>query len=279
MDSYIQMNISQILNLKLEINQHICNLKMKNCIIIDDESKARSLLRNMLADITEDVRVLAECDDLPSGVKAIKKFKPEIVFLDIEMPGHSGLEILDYFEEDEITFDIVFTTGYSEYAIQAFKLSAIDYLLKPINPEMLKNTISMILKKSKQDKVIEYKALQENLGTNKDISDKCIIVNLSNSTRFIKVKDIIMLHAEGSYCELHLKGGEKLLASKNLKYFEERLYDIPFFFRSHKSYIINLKTVQEYNRSENNVVLEEKISGMISSDKSDVFLEKMESLH
>lgn len=251
---------------------------MKNCIIIDDESKARSLLRNMLADITEDINVSAECDDLPSGVKAIKKFKPDIVFLDIEMPGHSGLEILDYFEEDEISFDIVFTTGYSEYAIQAFKLSAIDYLLKPINPEMLKNTISMILKKSKHEKVYEYKALQENLGANKDNTDKCIIVNLSNSTRFIKVREIVMLQAEGSYTNIFLQNGETLLTSKNLKHFEERLQGISFLFRSHKSFIINLKKVFEYNKSDNEVILQDKIRGMISSDKSDVFLEKMESL-
>jgi two-component system LytT family response regulator len=252
---------------------------MKTCIIIDDENKARSLLKHMLADITSEIDILADCDDLPSGVKAIKKHKPDIVFLDIEMPGHSGLEILDYFEDEEITFEIVFTTGYSEYAIQAFKLSATDYLLKPINIELLKNTIEKILKKNNQSKIVEYRALQENITQYKDISDKCIIVNLSNSTRFIKVKDIIMLQAEGSYCKLYLHGGEKLLASKNLKYFEERLIDIHFFFRSHKSYIINLKTVLEFNKSELNVLLSENINGMISTDKSEQFIEKMEMLH
>ena len=251
---------------------------MKTCIIIDDERKARSLLRNMLADITADLTILADCDDLPSGVKAIKKHRPDIVFLDIEMPGHSGLEILDYFEEEEVNFDLVFTTGYSEYAIQAFKLSAIDYLLKPINPIALKDTIDLIFKKGKQGKTIEYRALQQNLSHNSEPNDKCIIVNLSQSTRFIKVRDIIMLHAEGSYTEIFIKGNGKLLASKNLKYFEERLEQIPFFYRSHKSYLVNLKCVLEYNRSDNAVTLEEKLDALVSSDKSDVFLEKMEQL-
>lgn len=251
------------------------NRNTKSCIIIDDESRARSLLRNMLADTNPEIEILAECDDLPSGVKAIKKLKPNLVFLDIEMPGHSGLEILDYFEDEEIDFNIIFCTGYSEYAIQAFKLSATDYLLKPLNPDQLKESVDRFLK-STEKKVVEYRSLQENLSSTS--TDKCIVVNLSNSTRFLKVKDIIMLKAEGSYCELYLAGGEKLLTSKNLKYFEERLLEIPYFFRSHKSYIINLKTVQEYNKGENLVILQEKINGMVSNEKSESFLEKMESL-
>lgn len=251
---------------------------MKTCIIIDDENKARLLLRNMLADVSPEINILTDCDDLPTGVKAIKKYKPDLVFLDIEMPGHSGLEILDYFEDEEITFEIIFCTGYSEYAIQAFKLSATDYLLKPLNPNMLKESVDRFLKKSPDSKVVEYRALQENISKYSDASDKCIVVNLSNTTRFVKVKDIIMLRAEGSYCELYLSGGEKLLTSKNLKHFEDRMSDIPFFFRCHKSYMVNLKKVIEYNKSENNILLQEKVNGMVSSEKSDVFLEKMELL-
>jgi two-component system, LytTR family, response regulator len=251
---------------------------MKNCIIIDDENKARQLMRNMLADMCPDINVLTDCDDLPSGVKAIKKLKPDLVFLDIEMPGHSGLEILDYFEDEEITFEIIFCTGYSEYAIQAFKLSATDYLLKPLDPQMLQESVQRFLKKNNDDKVIEYRALQENIGKHADAGDKCIVVNLSGSTRFIKVKDIIMLQAEGSYCELYLQGGEKLLTSKNLKHFEERLVNIPFLFRSHKSFMINLKKVIEYNKSENNVLLQDKVNGMVSTDKAELFMTKMEEL-
>ncbi len=251
---------------------------MKTCIIIDDENKARQLLRNMLADVSPEITVLTDCDDLPSGVKAIKKFKPDLVFLDIEMPGHSGLEILDYFDDEEINFEIIFCTGYSEYAIQAFKLSATDYLLKPLNPNTLKDSVDRFLKKNNVHKVVEYRALQENISKNAHADDKCIVVNLSSTTRFIKIKDIIMLRAEGSYCELYLVGGEKLLTSKNLKHFEDRMTEIPFFFRCHKSHMINLKKVIEYNRSENAIILQEKMTALVSSEKSDVFLEKMELL-
>lgn len=252
---------------------------MKTCIIIDDESKARSLLINMLQDIAPTINILADCDDLPKGIKAIKKLNPDIVFLDIEMPGHSGLSILDFFDEDEINFDIVFTTGYSEYAIQAFKLSATDYLLKPINPELLQKTVEKILKKDEKNKIENYKALQENIVNTYDSNDKCIIINLTGSTRFLKIRDIMMLEAEGSYCKIHLKNKETLIASKNLKYFEERLIGFNNFFRCHKSHIINLKYVVEYNKSNSEVNLENKLTAMISSEKTELLLEKMEHLN
>jgi two-component system LytT family response regulator len=106
-------------------------------IIVDDENKARQLLRAMLSDLCPNVEVVADCDDLPNGVKAIKRHSPDLVFLDIEMPGHSGLELLDFFNDDEVNFNIIFTTAYDHYAIQAFKLSAVDYLLKPLSPKDL----------------------------------------------------------------------------------------------------------------------------------------------
>jgi two-component system, LytTR family, response regulator len=251
---------------------------MKKCIIIDDENRARLLMRNMLAEMCPEINVVDECDDLPSGVKAIKKLKPDLVFLDIEMPGHSGLEILDYFEDEELTFEIIFCTGYSEYALQAFRLSATDYLLKPLDPEMLKAAVQKFLKRNNSDNVVAYRALQENTAKNADTGDKCIVVNLAGSTRFVKVKDIIMLAAEGSYCQLHLSNGEKLLTSKNLKHFEDRLTEIPFFYRCHKSYMINLKKVTEYNKSDNSVMLHDKLNGLVSADKSETFLHKMETL-
>ena len=184
-----------------------------------------------------------------------------------------------FLNEQEINFDIVFVTGYSEYAIQAFKLSAIDYLLKPLNPDQLQQTINKLDRKDGRQKQQEYKALQHNIAYNQDVQDKCIIVNLSNSTRFIKVKDIVYLSAEGSYCNLFLKNQEKLLASKNLKYFEERLTDFPQFFRCHKSYIINLKEVKEYNKSEQTIFLDYKQTALLSADKSDIFMSKMEALN
>ncbi|HRB23815.1 MAG TPA: LytTR family DNA-binding domain-containing protein [Chitinophagaceae bacterium] len=250
----------------------------KTCIIIDDENMARALLRNVLQDVAPNVTILAECDDLPNGIKAIKKHNPDIVFLDIEMPGHSGLSILDFFNEEEVNFDIVFTTGYSEYAIQAFKLSAADYLLKPINPDMLQQTVERIFKAEEKNRLVNYKTLQDNLKGSTDANDKCIVVNLTGVTRFIKVKDIAMLEADGSYCRLYLKNDEKITSSKNLKYFEETLSGLPNFFRSHKSNIVNLKYVTEFNRAEGEIFLEHSLKAMLSTDKIDLLIEKMKQL-
>lgn len=120
-------------------------------IIIDDEKRARLNLTLLVEEYCKNVEVVAECENLPEGVKAIRKHQPDLVLLDIEMPGHSGLELLDFFDENDVKFKIIFTTAYHEYALQAFKFSAIDYLLKPINPEELSNAISRVEKQKSND--------------------------------------------------------------------------------------------------------------------------------
>lgn len=248
-----------------------------SCVIVDDEIHARELLEEMLKDVDPEMEVLATCDDLPSAVKAINKYKPQIVFLDIEMPGQSGLELLEYFNEDEINFEIVFTTGYSEYAIEAFKLSAADYLLKPLDVNSLRKTLNRICKQDFSDSKTTIQSLKNNLVENQ-ASEKIISIHLSNHTRFVKLKDIKMLQAEGSYCKIFLNDNTQILASKNLKHFEEKLQSAPFFFRSHKSYIVNLKTVKEIQKSENELRLEGNIVGLISNERFEMFLECIENL-
>jgi two-component system, LytTR family, response regulator len=250
---------------------------MLTCIIVDDENKARMLLRNMLPTTGVAIEILAECNSLAEGIKAIRTHKPNIVFLDIEMPMQSGIEILNYFGEEEVTFDIVFTTGFSEYALQAFKLSATDYLLKPINPLELKATVERIVSKKERDALASYKALYQNLSISKDAEDKCLTVFLNNATRFVKLRDIIMLHADGAYTAIHTQVGEKLVASRNLKYFEERLEPYVQFMRCQKSFIINVNKVIEFSKSEGEIVLENSLTAQISADKHDLFLEKMKA--
>ena len=106
-------------------------------IIIDDEKQARVSLSLLLQENCPEIEVADQCENLPQGVKSIRKHRPDVVFLDIEMPGHSGLELLEFFDEKEIEFSIIFTTAYNDFAVQAFKLSALDYLLKPIDMETL----------------------------------------------------------------------------------------------------------------------------------------------
>src|SRR5688572_32935140 len=137
---------------------------MYSCVIIDDENKARVLLRAMLERYAPDLNILADCNDLPTGVKAIKKLKPDLVFLDIEMPGYSGLELLDFFDEDELTFDVIFITAYIEYAIQAFRFSAIDYLLKPLQQQQLIDAVERLVMKSEKQRTNLLEASKSNLN-------------------------------------------------------------------------------------------------------------------
>lgn len=220
-------------------------------IIIDDEQPARNLLRGLLNTYCPQVDILAECIDLPNGVKAIRKLKPELVFLDIEMPGHSGLELLEFFNEDEVDFSIVFTTAYNQYAIQAFKLSAVDYLLKPIEPEELENAVERYEKLAARSKV-PYSVLKENL---KPQSAKKLAVPEGNAIKFIELDSIIYCKADSSYTEIHFADGSKMVISRTLKNIEETLDGDESFFRCHKSYLINMKYAIEYVKSDGGYLL------------------------
>lgn len=239
-------------------------------IIIDDELRARTLLKGLLGEFCKEVEVVADCDDLPNGVKAIRKHRPDLVFLDIEMPGHSGLELLEFFNDEEVNFSIVFTTAYNQYAVQAFKLSAIDYLLKPIEPGELENTIARYKKRNVNERV-STDLLKESLkgnGANK------IAVPTGNGTRFIELSTIIYLRAENTYTEILTNDDKKILVSRTLKNFEDALSNNPKFFRSHKSYIVNTDYITDYVKSDGGyLVLNKKYEVSIASDKVQDFLE------
>jgi two-component system, LytTR family, response regulator len=220
-------------------------------LIIDDEKKARQLLQVILKENHPQLTICGMCEDLPSGVRAIKMHQPDLVFLDIEMSGHSGLDLLEFFNEDEVNFSIVFVTAYNEYALQAFKLSAIDYILKPINPEHVANAVAKFSKQqNKQVKLIE--TLRQNLIPEED---KKIAIPNRESIIYITPKDILYVKADGAYSVFYLISGQKHMLSRNLKYVEEMLKSFTFIKRCHKSYIVNLKHVASYNRGENKLIL------------------------
>ena len=243
-----------------------------NAIIVDDETKARKMLNAMLADLCPEVEVLAECDDLPNAVKAIKRLSPQLVFLDIEMPGHSGLEILEFFSEHEIDFHIIFTTAYDYYAIKAFKLSAVDYLLKPISPVDLKEAVSRASKRENTSTGSLVK-LRENLQP--EATKKLAIPQL-NGFRFIDHSEILYLKGERAYATIWLKDGSTILASRNLKYFEDLLQPNQSFFRCHRSYLVNLNHVIEYVRTDGgNLILQGGKQVSVAVDRLPILLERL----
>lgn len=237
-------------------------------VIIDDEEMARTLLQGMIAEYCDTITIVDLCKDLPTGVKSIRKNKPDLVFLDIEMPGHSGLELLDFFDESEIDFSIIFVTAYNRYAIQAFKLSAVDYLLKPIESDDLIQAISLF---SKQKHKINISVLKENLSGK---SNKIALHNVS-SISFIDLDLILFFKADGSYTEVFLKDGKTILASKSLKHFENILIDNEQFYRCHKSYIVHLKYITEYIKSDGGSLKVNSHEIGVSPDKISNLLEKL----
>ncbi|MDQ8005739.1 MAG: LytTR family DNA-binding domain-containing protein [Pedobacter sp.] len=242
-----------------------------DAVIIDDEKRARVNLALILNEYCPDVNIVAECENLSQGVKAIRKLQPQIVLLDIEMPGHSGLELLDFFDESEINFSIIFTTAYNEYAIKAFKFSAVDYLLKPIVPEELADAILRI--KKQQLKTQNYGLLKENVN---NVYLGKIAVPSGSSLVFLDMEKIVFIKGEGAYSEINMEDGTKHMISRNLKNFEDIFKENPIFFRPHKSYIVNLSHVSSYNKSEGgSLFLNNKVSVPISSDKSQIILDKI----
>jgi two-component system, LytTR family, response regulator len=248
---------------------------MITSIIIDDESKARIVLNAILEQYCPDIQVVEQCSDLPSGIKAIKKHRPNIVFLDIEMPGHSGLEILEFFLPEEINFSIIFTTAYNEYALQAFKFSAIDYLLKPIQHLQLIEAIERFKRKENAIQQLQLQTLQRNLTT--PINDeKRIVVPIGQVYKLLNPKEIKMIKGEGAYSEIFLEDGSTIVASKNLKHFEDILQPISCFFRCHKSYLVNIHFVVEYVKSDGGyLTIKGGQFANISGDKIDIFLAKL----
>ncbi|MFT4683826.1 MAG: two-component system LytT family response regulator [Saprospiraceae bacterium] len=240
-------------------------------IIIDDESKARNLLGILIQENCPKITQIFEAKDLLSGVEIIKKETPNIVFLDIEMPEHSGLEILNFIEKDVLNFEIIFTTAYSEYAIQAFQLSAIDYLLKPIRPSQVKEAvdkaIQLIGKSQINSRLEELKNSLTSSNFNK------IGLPVSDGIKFVCFEDIIMMEADGMYTKISTKTENEILISKPLKHFVGLLKNIPAFYKPHRSFLINLKYITQYVKSDGGYIVMENGKGVsISKEKKEEFL-------
>ena len=235
-------------------------------IIIDDEAKARRIMQLFLEEYCPTVEVVAAVGSVSEGVKVIQRHAPDVVFLDIEMPGYNGFQLLDFFET--IDFEIVFATAYSEYAIKAFQVSAIDYLLKPIQIDQLIAAVQKVAHSREVNTIQQRLAtLQANM-TERRIQR--IMLPLADGSLFIDLKDIICLKAEGSYVQFFLADGNKILVSKNLKEYEGQLTTTEGFFRTHRSYLVNGSHVQRIN-SDGLVLLTRNLCATLAREKKAAF--------
>ncbi len=240
-------------------------------IIVDDELNARLSLKGILEENFPEIEIVAENADVPSAVKSIHSFQPELVFLDIAMPGYSGLELLKFFDEKNINFKIIFVTAYAEYAINAFELSAVDYILKPVRIDALQRALSKV----NDSKSLEsLKVLQSNL----DIPQhKKIALNTGDGITFIELQDILYLKADGSYTHFFISNKNKITVSKKIAEFE-RLEQVSNFMRIHRSHIINLERIQKILKQDGGTVIMDNGDELsISADRKTTLLEKFDS--
>lgn len=210
---------------------------MIKAVIIEDELNSRELLHQMLTNYCEGVIIVGMADDIKSGINIIQEKNPDIVFLDIEMPGGTGFDILDCFKNHN--FKLVFVTGYQEYAIKAIKYAAFDFILKPINLEELRQTIKRIKSYPFPNQNLQF--LKDNMTNQPDRLNQFIISD-NKKYSIVQFNDIILLEAERNYVTFHLSNHVKHMVTNSLNYYEE-LLPADCFFRVHRSYIINCKKV------------------------------------
>jgi two-component system LytT family response regulator len=232
-------------------------------IIVDDELNARLALRGILEENFPRVTILDECQNVPEAVISINKNKPEIVFLDISMPGYSGLELFDFFE-DEVNFKVIFVTAYNEYAINAFEKSAIDYILKPVRITALERAL-----KKAEESNNKLDLLRENL---EETGKKKVALSTGDGLIFLVLDDILYLKADGSYTHFMTRDGKKITVSKKISEFE-KLEKMGPFLRIHRSQMINYNCVKKILKQDGgSVVMDNGDELSISTEKKQALL-------
>lgn len=240
-------------------------------IVIDDEKKARTLLTTILKEYCPQIDEVYEANNLQSGVKSIQKERPDIVFLDIEMPMFSGLQILDFLDKEVLDFEIVFTTAYSEYALKAFELAAIDYLLKPLRPKKIMEAIKKVGKKQSNRRM--HKHLKEVLSSFKTNQFNKIALPFSDGVHFVDLKKIICFKADSMYTHVYIEDLESILISKPLRHFQKLLENNTSFYRLHRSFLINTNQIKQYIKKEGTyLVMNNDMKVNISKEKREEFL-------
>ena len=228
---------------------------MLKCVIVEDETPSINTLISIIQKyLSDQLCIEGIAENAQDGYELILKAKPEIVFLDIEMPHQTGFEMLEMFEE--INFQVIFTTGFDHYAISAIKFSALDYLLKPISIEELKESVKKAYERI--DMQYNTQLIQNVLNTAKSPHDdeNKIALSLNNEIEMVKVKEIVYCRANQDYTYVNLTNGKKVLVSKNIKHFEQLLSNYKFF-RTHHSYLVNKIHIKKYLKGEGGVIITE----------------------
>ena len=238
-------------------------------ILIDDELNSLQNLQQKLEGFCPDVTIVAVSQKPEEGISLIRQHQPDVVFLDIEMPRMSGFRMLG--ELGEYDFDIIFTTAYNHYSIDAIRISAFDYLVKPIGIEDLQQAVERLSKSLNRQTKEKIDILKKSLSDNRTQEDK-IAISTSEGIEFIPIKNIIHIESRSNYSKIFLTDNKSITVTKILKDFEEML--LPYnFYRVHNSHLINLNYIQKYVRSQGgHVQLQDGTLIDISRRKKEEFL-------
>lgn len=243
-------------------------------LIIDNEENIRNALKELIESFCPEITSLQEATSVATGVKAIHAFEPHILFLDVELDDGTGFDILKEIEFPD--FQLIFTTAHNKYALQAFKFSAIDYLIKPIDPDELSKAVAKAKANIKSADLKEQLTIMMSQLAHKMDTEKKIVLKDSTATYFIKVSDILFCEAEGTYTKFNISPDKIILVSKNLKEYESML-EPEGFIRTHHAFLVNPNKIKMYDRSDGGMlVLETGRTVPISQRKKEMVLQLLE---
>lgn len=242
-------------------------------VIIDDEPDAVEFISSISAEYCPDLDVCGKAHNVKEGITLINEIKPDLVFLDVEMPNGTGFELLKHYPQK--SFEVIFITAFNHYAIQAIKFSAVDYILKPINiTEFIEAVRRVVNKRSANSLPVNenFEILLENLRTS---TPTRLVIPTSDGREYLNPKEIIRIEADRSYSWFYISDRHKILVSRHLKEFQDLLNDRNFF-RPHNSHLINLEFVKKFIRHDGGYI--EMTDGSkipISRNRKDLFLAQM----
>lgn len=248
---------------------------MINTILIDDEQDSLDDLHETIGKYCREVNVLGGFSNPTQGLDAIRQLKPDLIFLDVQMPGMSGFELLE--QISSIQFEVIFVSAFDRYAIKAIRFSALDYLVKPIDVDELMRAVARVKERKNQNSFSIQSALHNNARLKSGVIER-VAVPSADGIDFFEIKDIIFCKADGCYTIIYLKGKQQKIVTRVLKDFEDFLSESGFC-RVHNSFLINLRHVRRYIRGEGGyVIMTDDHHVDISRRRKDEFLSLLNKL-
>lgn len=219
-------------------------------LIIDDEANARNVVKTMIQHLQLPLEIVGEASGAAEGLEKIKSLQPQLLFLDIQMPGKSGIELMQEVDRDEV--QVIFITAHQGFAIQALKLSAIDYLLKPVDAAELKEAVEKVVQQQSRlvpDQLALFQEAIKHFQQPQHKAPQKLAISTNEGILFVELKDIIWIESLTGYCKFYIQQQKPVIVSKNLKEYEDLLSDHQFF-RAHQGSVVNLTHIKKYVRGE-----------------------------